>query len=653
MTDQNPQQPYLADPNVNYFGLTNFRNQYRKFGIKLDDRLRHVYVVGKSGMGKSTLLENMVLNDIYAGHGVGLVDPHGDFAEKVVDCIPAHRVKDVVYFNPCDLEFPVGFNILEAVDPNRRHLIADGLRGVFKKIWPDVWSARMEYILVNTILALLEYPGTTLLSINRLLADDEYRDKVVAEVKDPAVKAFWEKEFANYNDKYKQEAVAPIQNKIGQFLAASIIRNIVAQPKSTINIREIMDSKKIFIVNLSKGRVGEDNSRLLGAMLVTKLYLSAMERVDIKAKDRKPFFLYVDEFQNFATESFASILSEARKYGLSLTVAHQYMKQLDEMVLDAIIGNVGTMISFRVGSGDSEILAKEFIPTFTEEDLINLPKFQIYLKLLIDGVASRPFSAMTLPPVVAATDNTPAVIAYAHEHYTSKRADIEREVAELSGIVTLDPNVAQALEVSEEESVYAAPPARTAPPRRDGGGGGGKRFDDRRDGGNRGGGSYGGDRGGGRNRQGGNGGGQFGGGQRRDGGGRSDGRRDRGDRDYSAPRPPAPHETEQVLLVDPNQKGLSLNAIASQRTGAEQRSDRPRHRDRDHRGQQGGSERLPRDHQMPQSQHASASSAPQPSVNPEPRPVPPAPAPVTPLAPPAPPAAPPQAPPANPPASQP
>ncbi len=435
----NPLTAIKPNPEVNFFAMTNYRNQNRRFGIKLDDRRRHMYVVGKSGMGKTTILENMVLNDIYAGHGIGLVDPHGDFAEKIIDYIPPHRINDVVYFNPSDIDYPIGFNILESVNPKYRHLVASGLMGVFKKIWPDVWSARMEYILNNTILALLDFPGTTLLGINRLLSDAEYRRKVVNNLKDPVVKAFWQVEFASYSDKYKQEAVAPIQNKIGQFLSASVIRNIVAQVSSRINIREIMDLKKIFIMNLSKGKIGEDNSRLLGGMLVTKIQLSAMERVDMPEAERKDFLLYVDEFQNFATESFANILSEARKYRLDLIMAHQYMRQLDEKVLDAVIGNVGTMVTFRVGSADAEIIAKEFAPTFLEEDFLNLPKHQIYLKLLIDGVASRPFSALTLPPIGSATASTEKVVKVSRERYAVHREKIEDKIARWSGMV-IDQN---------------------------------------------------------------------------------------------------------------------------------------------------------------------------------------------------------------------
>lgn len=458
------QQDIVGNPDINFFGMTNFRNQNRRFGIRTDDRRRHMYVVGKTGMGKTTILENMVLNDIYAGHGVGVVDPHGDFAEKIIDFIPPKRINDVVYFNPADIDYPIGFNILETIREDQKHLIASGLMNVFKKIWPDVWSARMEYILNNTILALIDFPGTTLLGINRMLADDEYRKRVVANSKDPVVKAFWLNEFANYSDKFRTEAVAPIQNKIGQFLSASVIRNIVAQVKSRINIREIMDTQKIFIMNLSKGRIGEDNSRLLGGMLVTKIQLAAMERVDISEKDRKDFFLYVDEFQNFATESFANILSEARKYRLDLIMAHQYMEQLEEEVLAAVIGNVGTMVTFRVGSSDAEILAKEFTPTFIEEDLVNLPKYHVYMKLMIDGVASRPFSALTLPPIAASTQSTDKVVRVSRERYAVERSKIEDKIARWSGMVIMNEETATSLEVDPDEEMFGDIPQKTPVP---------------------------------------------------------------------------------------------------------------------------------------------------------------------------------------------
>lgn len=432
LTPQGHEQTEKED--ICLFAETNFRNQMRRFGIKTDDRRRHMYVIGKTGMGKTTMLENMVLQDIYNGHGVGVVDPHGDFAEKIINYIPPNRVNDIVYFNPADVDYPIGFNILEVQSEEQKHLVAAGLMAVFKKIWPDVWSARMEYILNNTLLALLDYEGSTLLGINRLLADAKFRKKVLQKLKDPVIKSFWTNEFANYEPRYQKEAVAPIQNKIGQFLSASVIRNMVAQVKSTINMREIMDNKKVLIMNLSKGRIGEDNSRLLGGMLITEIQLAAMSRVDMPESERKDFFLYVDEFQNFATPSFANILSEARKYRLSLIMAHQYVMQLDEIVADAVFGNVGSMVTFRVGAGDAEILEKEYSPTFLIEDIVNLPKFQIFLKLMIDGVASQPFSATTMSPIGSPTGSAEKVIRVSRERYGKSRSSIEDKIARWSGM---------------------------------------------------------------------------------------------------------------------------------------------------------------------------------------------------------------------------
>jgi type IV secretory pathway TraG/TraD family ATPase VirD4 len=331
---------------ITFFGKTTFRGEKKKFGIKDDDKRRHVYIIGKTGMGKTELLKNMVVQDILNGKGVGFIDPHGEAAEELLRFVPKERIKDVVYFNPADIENPIAFNIMEDVSAEYRHLIAGGLMGVFKKIWPDVWSSRMEYILNNSILALLEVPGSTLLGVNRLLSDPEWREKVVNQVKDPIVKSFWVKEFARYTQRYEVEATAAIQNKIGQFISTPLIRNIIGQEKSSIDIRQVMDSEKILIMNLSKGKIGEDNSRLLGALLVTKLQLAAMSRVDTAEQERKDFVLYIDEFQNFSTDSFANILSEARKYRLSLILAHQYIAQMEEKVIDAVFGNVGTMITF-------------------------------------------------------------------------------------------------------------------------------------------------------------------------------------------------------------------------------------------------------------------------------------------------------------------
>jgi len=419
---------------INFIGETTFRNERKKFGIKLDDRRRHVYIIGKTGMGKTVLLKNMAIQDIMHGHGLGFIDPHGEAAEEILGFIPKERIKDVVYFNPADLEYPIAFNVMEEIDVEHRHLVASGLMSVFKKIWPDVWSARMEYILYNSILALLESPGSTLLGINRMLSDSQYRAKIVDNIKDPVVKSFWVQEFAKYTERYEVEATAAIQNKIGQFISAPLIRNIIGQTNSTLNMREIMDSNKILILNLSKGRIGEDASKLLGGLLITKLQLAAMSRVDIPEDERKDFFLYVDEFQNFATESFVNVLSEARKYRLNLILAHQYISQTEETVRDAVFGNIGTLISFRVGADDAEFLEKEFSPEFFAQDLVNLPKYHIYLKLMIDGIAGNPFSAVTLPPPEKPKHQfRQEIINFSREKYAVKREFIEEKISEWTG----------------------------------------------------------------------------------------------------------------------------------------------------------------------------------------------------------------------------
>ncbi|MBI5421250.1 MAG: type IV secretion system DNA-binding domain-containing protein [Parcubacteria group bacterium] len=380
-------------------GETNFRNQRVRFGIRQDDRRRHTYVIGKSGMGKSVLLENMAIQDMEAGRGLAFIDPHGDTAEKLLDFVPKSRINDVIYFDPSVLDHAIALNPMENVSIDRRHLVASGLMSVFKKIWPDVWSARMEYILNNCLMALLEIPDATLLGVMRLLNDKDYRKYVIDQLTDPLVRDFWTKEFARYKDQFQTEAIAPIQNKIGQLTMNPLIRNIIGQPKSTIDIRKIMDEGKIFLVNLSRGRIGEDNSSILGSLLATKLQLAAMSRIDIpREEDRRDFYLYIDEFQHFATPSFAAILAEARKFHLNLIVANQYMTQMDETVRDAIVGNVGTMMVFRIGADDAEFFEKEMFPVFLMTDLVNLPRAQVIMKLMIDGATSPPFSAVTLPP---------------------------------------------------------------------------------------------------------------------------------------------------------------------------------------------------------------------------------------------------------------
>ena len=427
---------------VTYFAETDSRNKRMPFGIKNKDRDRHVYVIGKTGMGKSTLLENMAVQDIQNGAGMAFIDPHGKTADLLFEYVPQDRIKDVVYFAPFDTEHPVSFNVMEDVGANKRHLVANGLMSAFKKIWVDAWSARMEYILNNILLALLEYPDSTLVGVNRMLSDKDYRNKVVANIKDPSVRSFWVDEFAKYGDKYMQEAGAAIQNKIGQFVSNPLVRNIIGQPKSSFDIREVMDNKKILIINLSKGRVGEANANLLGSMIITKLYLGALSRADAsesKLKALPPFYLYVDEFQSFANESFADILSEARKYKLSLTIAHQYVEQMSEEVRAAVFGNVGTMIAFRVGAFDAELLEKEFSPVFTAEDVVNLGFAQIYLKLMIDGVSSQPFSATTLPPIkkpdISFRDD---IVEHSRKFFAQPKAVVEEAIRKWHEPVTVE-----------------------------------------------------------------------------------------------------------------------------------------------------------------------------------------------------------------------
>ncbi len=424
----------IINPDLTPIGLYNFRNQRKKFGIKVDDRRRHIYVVGKTGTGKTTLLRNMMIADIQSGKGVAVLDPHGEFADSLLDYVPEERVNDVIYFDPSDMANPIAFNPMEQVNPEFRHLVASGIMSVFKKIWVDAWSARMEYILNNTLLALLEFPDTTLLGVMRMFSDKEFRKRIVENLQDPVIKAFWRDEFANYGQRLEAEALAAIQNKVGQLVSNPLLRNILGQPRSTLNMREIMDQGKILVVNLSKGKLGEDNSALLGAMIITRFQLAAMSRVDMPERDRRDFFLYVDEFQNFATDSFANILSEARKYGLSLVLAHQYIGQLEAgdntRVRDAIFGNVGTIICFRVGASDAEFLEKEFMPQFLQNDLVNLDFACVYIRLMIDGMASQPFSANTLPPMQPLlVSHRDVIISNSRSRYSLPRAVVEKRIA--------------------------------------------------------------------------------------------------------------------------------------------------------------------------------------------------------------------------------
>lgn len=428
---------------ITYFAETDYRSKRIKFGIRDDDRGKHMYIIGKTGMGKSTLLENLAIQDIQNGEGVCFIDPHGGTAETLLSYIPEHRIKDVIYFAPFDQEFPVGLNVLEDMGRDKRPIITAGLMAAFKKVWVDAWSARMEYILNNTMLALMETPGTTLLGVNRMYSDKNYRDAIVANVTDPSVRSFWVDEYAKYSEKFATEATAAIQNKVGQFAANPIIRNMVGQPVSTFDLRKAMDEKKIFIVNLSKGRMGDGNANLVGSMLITKIYLAAMSRADVGPEVMKglpPFYFYVDEFQNFANESFADILSEARKYKLALTIANQYIEQMSDEVRAAVFGNVGTMISFRVGSYDADVLEKEFAPAFLAEDIVNLGFTQVYLKLMIKGIGSPPFSAKTMDrPKMPVINYAGRVVETSRKQFARPRAEVEEEIRKWHEPIPLPP----------------------------------------------------------------------------------------------------------------------------------------------------------------------------------------------------------------------
>ncbi len=427
--------PDHGDPNrrITYFAATHTRGKREMFGIRAEDRGKHVYVIGKTGMGKSTMLENMAIQDIQNGEGIAFIDPHGSTAEKLLDFVPHERIKDVVYFAPFDTDFPMGFNVMEDVGYDKRHLVVSGLVGALKRIWVDAWSARMEYILSNTLLALLEYPDSTLLDVNRMLTNKAFRAAVVEKITDPIVKGFWTEEFASFTDTYTREATPAIQNKIGQFTSNPLIRNIIGQAKSSFDLRKMMDEKKIFIVNLSKGRMGETNAALLGSMLVVKIYLAAMSRADEPAARMAQLprcYFYVDEFQSMMNEAFADILSESRKYKLALTLANQYIEQMEEEVRDAVFGNVGTLICFRVGPFDAEILKVVFEPTFMAQDLVQLGLGQIYLTLMIDGVGSAPFSAETIPPI------DPPPVSYRDDCVRNSREFFTRPRSEMEAIVT-------------------------------------------------------------------------------------------------------------------------------------------------------------------------------------------------------------------------
>ena len=389
-------QPNARDDEVTLFAETDFRGKRQRFGIRRRDRRHHMYVMGKTGMGKSTLLRTLISSDLKAGNGVALVDPHGDLAEAVIRDLPESRLRQLIGFAAADPTGQFGYNPLHGVDPSRRHLAASGVVGAFRKTWADFWGPRMEYILYNAVRTLLDCPDASLLDLPRLLTDDLYRRGVLNYVTDPRVKEFWLKEFAVYPPHFRAEALVPIQNKVGQYLASPVIRRILGRNEKNLNLRRVMDGRWVLVANLSKGQLGQETSALLGSLLIAGLELAALGRAEIPEQDRRDFYLYVDEFQTFATLSFAGILQEARKYRLNLIMAHQYLGQLEEEVRDAVFGNVGTIITFGLGAEDAKYLAREFYPTFSEADFLNLPRYYIYVRLMIDGVMSKPFSGTTL-----------------------------------------------------------------------------------------------------------------------------------------------------------------------------------------------------------------------------------------------------------------
>jgi hypothetical protein len=418
-SDNNPITP---------FAITNYRDIRKRFGIKQKNRRGHMYIVGKTGTGKSTLIQNMASHDIEAGYGLALIDPHGDLAEELLDSVPAARVKDIIYLNPADLDYPVAFNPLESVAPDQRGLVASGVISTLKKVWAGFWGPRLEHILRHALLTLLENPGSTLLDVPRLLTDERFREVALQRVSHPQVRDFWFSEFGKYSAWLRSEAISPILNKLGQFLTSIPLRNLVGQRKSALDFRKMMDEGQILVANLAKGRIGEDNCSLLGAMLVTQIQLAALSRAEQPEAARRPFYLYVDEFHNFLTLSFSDILAESRKYGLNLVLAHQHLLQLDDKLRAAILGNAGTLISFRVGVQDAELLAREFYPVFGESDLVNLPNHHIYLKLLIDGAPSEPFSAFTLPPRSKDTSHKQEIIDHTRRLYARPRREVEQEL---------------------------------------------------------------------------------------------------------------------------------------------------------------------------------------------------------------------------------
>ena len=395
------------------------------FGISAVDERQHIYIIGKTGSGKTTLLRNLILQHIMRGHGVGLIDPHGDLAEELLNHIPPARADHLVYFNPGDIEFPIGLNLLANVASDDRHLVASGIVSAFKGIWRDSWGPRLEYILYNAVAALLECENTTLLGVNRMLTDDKFRARVIRQIEDPFIRGFWAEEYAGYDERFRREAIAPIQNKLGQFLLNPVVRNILGQVKAKVSIPFVMDHERLFIANLSKSRLGHDKANLLGSLLTTQFQLGAMARADRPEDERRDFHLFIDEFQNFSTDAFASILAEARKYRLCLVLSHQYIDQLSLPIRQAVFGNVGTLIAFRVGNTDAEVMEKEFGNAFAASTLADLDRYEVVVKLLENGTNLEPFRARMLPPLENRIGRKKNLIAGSRERFATSRTEVE------------------------------------------------------------------------------------------------------------------------------------------------------------------------------------------------------------------------------------
>ena len=398
------------------------------FGIAAVDERQHLYIIGKTGSGKTTLLRNLILQHIMLGHGVGVIDPHGDLAEELLNHIPPERTNHLAYFNPGDIEFPIGLNLLANVAPDDRHLVASGIVAAFKGIWRDSWGPRLEYILYNAVSALLDYRNATLLGVNRMLTDEKFRERVVRQIKDSFIRAFWAEEFAGYDENFKREAIAPIQNKIGQFILNPVVRNILGQVRKRVDIPFAMNNGRLFIANLSKGKLGHDKANLLGSLLVTQFQLGAMARAAKPESERRDFYLFIDEFQNFSTDAFASILAEARKYRLCLTLSHQYIDQLSEPIRKAVFGNVGTLVAFRIGYTDAEVMTKEFGKAVPATSLADLERYEAVVKLLVEGSNQEPFRAKMLPPLENRVGRRVKLIARSRERFAMPRAKIEAKL---------------------------------------------------------------------------------------------------------------------------------------------------------------------------------------------------------------------------------